>query len=62
MALNSITKKSNQGRDIKYLNKDFSKFRKNLIEYGKTYFPQTYSDFNESSHRYVIHRNEILSW
>lgn len=49
MALNSITKKSNQGRDIKYLNKDFSKFRKNLIEYAKTYFPQTYSDFNESS-------------
>ena len=49
MALNSITKKSNQGRDIKYLNKDFSKFRENLIEYAKTYFPKTYSDFNESS-------------
>ena len=49
MALNSSTKKSNQGRDIKYLNKDFSKFRENLIEYAKTYFPQTYSDFNESS-------------
>jgi len=49
MALNSITKKRNQGRDIKYLNKDFESFRKNLIEYTKTYFPQTYSDFNESS-------------
>jgi hypothetical protein len=49
MALNSSTRKSNQGRDIKYLNKDFSKFRENLIEYAKTYFPQTYSDFNESS-------------
>ena len=49
MALNSITKKSNQGRNIKYLNKDFSGFRENLIEYAKTYFPQTYSDFNESS-------------
>jgi hypothetical protein len=49
MALNSITKKSNAGRDIKYLNKDFSSFRENLIEYAKTYFPQTYSDFNESS-------------
>ena len=49
MALNSSTKKSNQGRDIKYLNKDFSKFRENLIEYAKTYFPQTQSDFNESS-------------
>jgi len=49
MALNSITKKSNKGRDIKYLNKDFSAFRDNLIEYAKTYFPKTYSDFNESS-------------
>jgi hypothetical protein len=49
MALNSITKKSNQGRDIKYLNKDFASFRQNLIEYAKTYFPQTYTDFNESS-------------
>lgn len=49
MALNSITRKSNKGRDIKYLNKDFSAFRDNLIEYAKTYFPKTYSDFNESS-------------
>jgi hypothetical protein len=49
MALNSITKKSNQGRDIKYLNKDFAGFRQNLIEYAKAYFPKTYSDFNESS-------------
>jgi hypothetical protein len=48
MALNSIQKK-NGGRDIKYLNKDFTQFRKNLIEYTKTYFPQTYSDFNEAS-------------
>ena len=47
MALNSITKKSNQGRDIKYLNKDFASFRQNLIDYAKTYFPKTYSDFNE---------------
>ena len=49
MALNSVTRKSNQGRDIKYLNKDFSGFRENLIEYAKTYFPKTYTDFNESS-------------
>jgi hypothetical protein len=49
MALNSLTKKGNSGRDLKYVNKDFSQFRKNLIEYTKTYFPQTYSDFNESS-------------
>jgi len=49
MALNSIIKKSNKGRDIKYLNRDFTSFRDNLIEYSKTYFPQTYSDFNEAS-------------
>ena len=47
MALNKTTKQSN--RDIKYLNKDFGEFRSNLIEYAKTYFPKSYSDFNESS-------------
>ena len=36
-------------KDIKYLNKDFTEFRRNLIEFSKTYFPKTYSDFNESS-------------
>lgn len=49
----SITKTNrnfkNKGRDIKYLNKDFSDFRNNLIEFTKIYFPKTYSDFNESS-------------
>lgn len=39
----------NKGRDIKYLNKDFAQFRKNLIEFSKTYFPKTYADFNETS-------------
>jgi len=48
MALNTTNKKNN-GRKINYLNKDFSQFRQNLIQYAKTYFPQTYSDFNESS-------------
>ena len=49
----AITKTSknfkNKGKDIKYLNKDFAQFRGNLIEFAKTYFPTTYSDFNESS-------------
>ena len=39
----------NKGKDIKYLNKDFASFRQNLVEYAKTYFPRTYSDFNETS-------------
>ncbi len=50
MAITKTTKNfKNRGKDIKYLNKDFSQFRGNLIEFAKTYFPQTYSDFNESS-------------
>jgi len=49
MALNKISRKNNQNRDIKYLNKDFNDFRGNLIEYAKTYFPKSYSDFNEAS-------------
>jgi hypothetical protein len=49
MALNSIDRNPNGGRKIKYLNKDFTEFRQNLIEYAKTYFPTTYSDFNEAS-------------
>ena len=36
-------------KDIKYLNKDFSGFRDNLVEFAKNYFPDTYNDFNESS-------------
>ena len=47
MALN--TTKRNKDRDVIYLNKDFGQFKTNLIEYAKTYFPQSYSDFNESS-------------
>jgi hypothetical protein len=50
MALNTINKNfKNKGKDIKYLNKDFSDFRENLIDFTKTYFPKTYSDFNEVS-------------
>ena len=36
-------------KDITYLGKDFGQFRKNLIDFTKQYFPQTYTDFNESS-------------
>ena len=47
MAINKNFK--NSGKDIKYLNKDFASFRANLIDFAKTYFPKTYSDFNETS-------------
>tara|TARA_B110000503_G_scaffold11730_1_gene15836 strand:- start:633 stop:2663 length:2031 start_codon:yes stop_codon:yes gene_type:complete len=50
MAITKTNKNfKNRGKDIKYLNKDFAQYRGNLIEFAKTYFPKTYSDFNESS-------------
>ncbi len=39
----------NKNKEVRYLNKDFSQFRNNLIEFSKQYFPNTYQDFNESS-------------
>jgi len=36
-------------RDIRYINRDFSQFRQRLIEYSRTYFPQTYTDFSPAS-------------
>ena len=41
--------KKNVVKQVNYLNKDFSDFRTNLIEFAKVYFPNTYNDFNESS-------------
>ena len=36
-------------RDIRYINRDFSEFRARLIEFSRTYFPQTYNDFSPAS-------------
>lgn len=36
-------------RDIKYINKDFSDFKNQLVEYAKNYFPDSYNDFSPSS-------------
>ena len=36
-------------KNISYLNKNFSDFKSNLVNYAKTYFPNTYNDFSESS-------------
>ena len=35
-------------RNINYINKDFSEYRAQLINYSKTYFPTTYTDFTET--------------
>jgi len=47
MARTSVNK--NVVKQVNYLNKDFSDFRDNLIEFAKVYFPNTYNDFNEAS-------------
>ena len=36
-------------RDIRYIDRDFSSFRNSLIDYSKTYFPNTYNDFTPDS-------------
>ena len=47
MARTSV--KKNMVKSVNYINKDFSDFRDNLVEFAKIYFPNTYNDFNESS-------------
>jgi hypothetical protein len=36
-------------KNISYLNKTFTDFKSNLVNYAKTYFPNTYNDFSEAS-------------
>jgi len=36
-------------RDVKYLNRDFDSFKSELVEFSKTYFPTTYTDFTPAS-------------
>jgi hypothetical protein len=38
-----------KNRDIKYINKDFTELRRSLIDYTRTYFPNTYNDFSTTS-------------
>ena len=38
-----------QERDIKYVNKTFTDFRQQLIDYTKNYFPDSYNDFSPTS-------------
>jgi hypothetical protein len=38
-----------QDREIKYVNREFTDFRNQLIEYTKNYFPNTYNDFSPTS-------------
>jgi len=36
-------------KSVNLIGRDFGDIRKNLIDFTKNYFPQTYNDFNESS-------------
>ena len=36
-------------KDVDLVGRDFGEIRKNLIDFTKNYFPNTYNDFNESS-------------
>lgn len=36
-------------KEIKYLGRDFDSLKKGLIEFARTYYPNTYNDFNEAS-------------
>lgn len=36
-------------RDIKYIDRDFTSLKNSLVDYTKTYFPNTYNDFTPSS-------------
>ncbi len=38
-----------ENRSISYINKDFNELRSSLIDYTKTYFPDTYNDFSATS-------------
>jgi hypothetical protein len=50
MAVRPISKVwGNDNKNFSYLNKDFSSLKEMLIDFTKTYFPSTYSDFNEAS-------------
>ena len=40
---------ANLNRNINYTNRDFNTFRNALIDYSKTYFPNTYNDFSSDS-------------
>lgn len=49
MSYNLITDNNGVNRNITYLNKNFSDFRNTLINFAKTYFPNTVNDFSAAS-------------
>ena len=48
MPYSKVSNKS-QTRDIKYLNKDFTSFKNQLLEFAEVYFPNNFNDFSEGN-------------
>ena len=48
-------------RDIKYVNREFGDFKEQLVEFAKSYFPDSYNDFNETAPgmMFIISVNKI---
>ena len=44
---------NDEKKDVSLIGRDFSGFRKNLVDFAKQYYPNTYNDFNNQ---------EPLSW
>ena len=36
-------------KDVRYLGRDFDNIKQGLVDFVKTYYPNTYNDFNEAS-------------
>lgn len=36
-------------KDVRYLNRDFTQLKQSLVDFAKTYFPNTYNDFSTAS-------------
>ena len=49
MAIKPLKKSWGSNKTINYVGKDFGQLKQNLIDFTKTYFPNTYSDFSEAS-------------
>jgi hypothetical protein len=43
------SKSKNINKEVKYVNRDFGELRRELINFTRNYFPETYNDFNEAS-------------
>ena len=47
--------------NISYTSKDFSTIKADLIEYTKSYFPDTYKDFNETVTNPNFHQSDLVA-